>query len=72
MHRVHAGNSVKKYLYIFNPWSNGERVFAAATTSTVTYHRMAALAKSDPRGKRGLYKYRIAGELYDVAADPTA
>ena len=62
----------KKYLYIFNPWSNGERVFATATTGTVTYHRMVALAKSDPRlAKRlALYKYRVPEELYDVAADP--
>ena len=62
----------KKYLYIFNPWSNGERVFATATTGTVTYRRMAALAKSDPRlAKRlALYKYRVPEELYDVAADP--
>ena len=62
----------KKHLYIFNPWSNGERVFATATTGTVTYHRMAALAKSDPRlAKRlALYKYRVQEELYDVAADP--
>ena len=62
----------KKYLYIFNPWSNGERVFATATTGTVTYRRMAALAKSDPRlAKRlALYKYRVPEELYDVSADP--
>ena len=62
----------KKYLYIFNPWSNGERVFATATTGTVTYRRMAALAKSDPRlAKRlALYKYRVPEELYDVVADP--
>jgi N-sulfoglucosamine sulfohydrolase len=62
----------KKYLYIFNPWSNGERVFATATTGTVTYRRMAALAKSNPRlAKRlALYKFRVPEELYDVAADP--
>ena len=62
----------KRYLYIFNPWSNGKRVFATATTSTVTYRRMAALAKSDERlAKRlALYQYRVPEELYDVVADP--
>ena len=62
----------KRYLYIFNPWSNGKRVFATATTSTVTYRRMAALAKSDEHlAKRlALYKYRVPEELYDAVADP--
>lgn len=62
----------KRYLYIFNPWSNGQRVFATATTGTVTYRRMAALAKSDDRlAKRlAMYKYRVPEELYDVSVDP--
>lgn len=62
----------KQYLYIFNPWSNGERVFATATTGTVTYRRMAALAKRDDRlAKRlDLYKHRVPEELYDVVNDP--
>jgi len=62
----------KKYLYIFNPWSNGERVFATATTGTVTYRRMAALAKTDSHlSKRlAMYKYRVPEELYDVGTDP--
>ncbi len=62
----------KRYLYIFNPWSNNERVFATATTGTVTYRRLVALAKQDKRlAKRlDLYKYRVPEELYDVANDP--
>ena len=62
----------KRYLYIFNPWSNGERVFATATTGTATYRRMAALAKRDDRlAKRlDLYRHRVPEELYDVANDP--
>jgi N-sulfoglucosamine sulfohydrolase len=62
----------KRYLYIFNPWSNGERVFATATTGTVTYRRMAALAKRDDHlAKRlALYRHRVPEELYDVANDP--
>ena len=62
----------KRYLYTFNPWSNSERVFATATTSTVTYRRLVALAKQDKRlAKRlDLYKHRVPEELYDVANDP--
>ena len=62
----------KRYLYIFNPWSNGNRVFATATTGTVTYRRLVALAKQDKRlAKRlDLYKHRVPDELYDVANDP--
>ena len=62
----------KRYLYIFNPWSNGERVFATATTGTVTYRRLVALAKQDKGlAKRlDLYKHRVPEELYDVSNDP--
>mgnify|MGYP002525190272 FL=1 len=62
----------KRYLYIFNPWSNSERVFATATTGTVTYRRLVALAKQDKRlAKRlDLYKHRVPEEMYDVANDP--
>ncbi len=62
----------KRYLYIFNPWSNGERVFATATTGTVTYRRLVALAKKDKRlAKRlDLYKHRVPEELYEVTNDP--
>ena len=62
----------KSHLYIFNPWSNGERIFATATTGTVTYRRMVALAKRDDRlAKRlDLYHHRVPEELYDVINDP--
>ena len=51
---------------------HGERVFATATTGTVTYRRLVALAKQDKRlAKRlDLYKHRVPEELYDVANDP--
>lgn len=62
----------ESYLYIFNPWSNGERVMATATTGTTTYRRMAELAKSDATlaSRLDLYKYRVLEELYDVSKDP--
>ena len=62
----------KRYLYLFNPWSNGKRIFATATTGTATYRRMAALASSDKKlaARLDLYKHRVPEELYDVANDP--
>ena len=66
------GVQTKRFLYLFNPWSNGERVFATATTGTVTYRRMVALAKTDKRlaFRLQIYKHRVPEELYDVAKDP--
>ncbi|WP_197440951.1 sulfatase family protein [Thalassoglobus neptunius] len=59
-------------LYIFNPWSNGERVFATATSGTQTYKRMKQLAESDPqiRERHEVYLHRQPKELYDITSDP--
>jgi N-sulfoglucosamine sulfohydrolase len=62
----------KSYLYLFNPWSNGERVMATATTGTPTYRRMAELAATNETiaARHDLYQHRVVEELYDVANDP--
>jgi len=62
----------KRLLYLFNPWSNGERVMATATTGTPTYRRMAELAETDPvvAARHDLYQHRVVEELYDVRDDP--
>lgn len=59
-------------LYLFNPWSNGERVMATATTGTPTYRRMAQLAGTDEAiaARHDLYQHRVVEELYDVENDP--
>jgi N-sulfoglucosamine sulfohydrolase len=61
----------KDYLYIFNPWSNGQRVMATATTGTSTYRRMAELAKTNKglAARHDLYQHRVVEELYDVKND---
>ncbi|MDG2212635.1 MAG: heparan N-sulfatase, partial [Verrucomicrobiota bacterium] len=50
----------------------GERVFATATTGTVTYRRMVDLASSSKSlsARLDLYKHRVPEELYDVEKDP--
>ncbi|HWA97789.1 MAG TPA: sulfatase [Pirellulales bacterium] len=62
----------REYLYIFNPWSDGSRVMATATTGTRTYRRMAELAKTDRalEARHELYQHRVPEELYDVHNDP--
>jgi N-sulfoglucosamine sulfohydrolase len=62
----------KQLLYIFNPWSNGQRVMATATSGTPTYRRMAELAETDERiaARHDLYQHRVVEELYDVENDP--
>ena len=62
----------RRWLYLFNPWSNGQRVMATATTGTPTYRRLAQLAETDEQlaARHNLYRYRVVEELYDVSADP--
>jgi len=64
----------RTHLYLFNPWSNGERVMATATAGTVTNRRMKELAKADPRiaARVELLEHRVPEEAYDVAGDPDA
>ncbi|MFZ9091298.1 MAG: sulfatase, partial [Planctomycetaceae bacterium] len=46
-HPIRAVQS-KRYLYLWNPWSDGQRIFRSATQGTVTYKQMQQLAKTDP------------------------
>lgn len=62
----------RRFLYLFNPWSNGKRIMATATTGTPTYRRMAELAKTNKTiaARHDLYQHRVPEELYDIEADP--
>ena len=66
------GIQTRKYLYLYNAWANGERVFATATSGTQTYRQMAKRAASDPALKQRLdhYRNRVVEEFYDVTNDP--
>jgi N-sulfoglucosamine sulfohydrolase len=59
-------------LYLFNPWSNGERIMQTATSGTPTYRRFRELAATDPKlaERHKLYQFRVVEELYDVENDP--
>jgi len=62
----------KKYLYIYNPWSNGTRVFATATTGTATYRQLAKLAPTNESlaERLEIYQHRVVEEFFDVEQDP--
>jgi N-sulfoglucosamine sulfohydrolase len=64
----------KDFAYIFNPWSNGERIMATATKGTATYRRMQALAKTDASvaARLKLFDHRVPEELYNYASDSDA
>jgi N-sulfoglucosamine sulfohydrolase len=66
------GVESKQYLYLFNPWSNGERRMRTATQRTFTYARMQQLAKTDKAMAKRLdaFDHRVLEELYDVDKDP--
>ena len=62
----------KTHLYLFNPWSNGERIFATATNGTETCKRMIQLSEEDEEMNKRLelYRFRVPEELYQVNKDP--
>ena len=66
------GIQTPEYLYLYNPWSDGERKFATATTSTATYRQMKKRAVSEPdvAARVKLFDHRVIHELYDVRTDP--
>jgi N-sulfoglucosamine sulfohydrolase len=66
------GVQTKRFLYLFNPWSNGERIMATATQGTPTYRRMRELARTDSAiaARLELFNHRVVEELYDVENDP--
>ena len=66
------GVESKRFLYLFNPWSNGKRRMRTATQGTFTYARMQQLAKTDKAmaDRLDAFDHRVLEELYDVEKDP--
>ncbi|MDZ7782798.1 MAG: sulfatase-like hydrolase/transferase [Halioglobus sp.] len=61
-----------RYLYIFNPWSDGKRRQHSATANTHTWRRMVELARQDAAvaARVHLLRHRVPEEFYDVVSDP--
>lgn len=64
----------KKWGYIFNPWSDGERVFHNEAQSGYTWKTMVEEAKTNKDMKRrtDFLTYRVVEEFYDLENDPDA
>jgi len=64
----------KRFGYIFNPWSDGERVFKNESQSGLTFKAMQAAAETNSKvaARVRLFQYRVVEEFYDFANDPDA
>ena len=64
----------KRFAYIFNAWSDGERAFLNESTEGLTFKAMEAAAETDAyiRNRVDFFKYRVTEELYDYVNDPHA
>ena len=63
-----------RFGYIFNPWSDGHRVFINESQAGRTMKAMRAGAEDDPRiaGRVEMFLHRVPEELYDFENDPDA
>ncbi|MHC4727818.1 MAG: sulfatase family protein, partial [Planctomycetota bacterium] len=64
----------QRFGYIFNPWSDGERIFKNESQSGLTFKAMQAAGKMNPKiaNRVKLFQYRDVEEFYDFANDPDA
>jgi N-sulfoglucosamine sulfohydrolase len=62
----------RRFLYIFNPWSDGRRILFSATDETKTHKRMEELAKDNVQlaNRLDFLEHRTLEEFYDVQKDP--
>jgi N-sulfoglucosamine sulfohydrolase len=64
----------RRFAYIFNPWSDGQRAFRNESQSGLTFKAMQAAAETDPEvaARVKLFQYRVLEEFYDLENDPDA
>ncbi len=63
-----------RYLYIYNPWSDGQRVMKMESLTGLSWKAMQAAAKADARvaERVDFFQFRVREELYDLERDPDA
>lgn len=63
-----------RFGYIFNPWSDGRRVYTAEPLSGLTFEAMVRAAEDHPEIAERVrtIRYRSVEEFYDYQADPGA
>jgi N-sulfoglucosamine sulfohydrolase len=64
----------QRFGYIFNPWSDGTRVFHNESQAGRTMQGMREAAESDPRvaDRVEMFLHRVPEEFYDFEMDPDA
>ncbi len=64
----------RRFGYILNSWSDGQRVFKNESQSGLTFAAMQEAAKTDEKiaARVRLFLNRVPEEFYDFAADPAA
>ncbi len=64
----------ERFGYLFNPWSDGERVFKNESQSGRTFKAMQAGAETDKAiaERVDLFTHRVVEEFYDFEKDPDA
>ena len=64
----------KRFRYIYNPWSDGTRVFRNESQSGRSMKAMVAAGQSDPAiaARCELFLHRVPEEFYDLENDPDA
>jgi N-sulfoglucosamine sulfohydrolase len=64
----------RRFGYIFNPWSDGQRVFKNESQSGLTFAAMKAAAATDDSvaARVKLFQYRVVEEFYDFENDADA
>lgn len=64
----------RDWLYIWNPWSDGQRVFHNESQSGRTFDAMVAASEQDASiaARVQLFLRRVPEELYDLRTDPNA
>jgi len=64
----------RSFGYLFNPWSDGKRIFKTATTGTLTFRAMQKLAMTDKAiaARLKLFQHGVPEEFYDYKNDPDA
>ncbi len=64
----------KQFGYLFNPWSDGKRIFKTATTGTKSFRAMKQKAETDEKiaARLKLFQYGVPEEFYDYETDPDA
>ena len=72
--RPTRGIYTRDFVYIFNPWSNGERIMTMECRWYRSWGTMNELSKTDPfaRERFDFLKHRTVEELYHYTTDPYA